>query len=81
MELVNPVSAFQNSPQYFCDVNADKTKPTSENSEPIKSEALKLSDCVSVMASWWSCRMKKASEFIKSSATFIQLDSSDFEAE
>ena len=50
-ELVNPVSAFRNSPQYFCDVNADKTKPTSENSEPIKSEALKLSDCVSVMAS------------------------------
>ena len=36
MELVNRVSAFQNY-QNFSDVIAERPKPASENSEPIKS--------------------------------------------
>ena len=46
-DSVQYVSAFQNLP----DVIAERPKPVSENSEPIRSEKPKLGDSVSVMAS------------------------------
>ena len=72
MELVNRVSASGNY-QIFSGVIAEAMKQASENSEPMKSAYRKPGDSFSVMASWWSCRIKKASEFIKSSATFTLL--------
>ena len=49
MEVVNRVSASQNY-QNISNVIAERPKPASENSEPMKSEYKKLSDSVSAMA-------------------------------
>ena len=43
MEIVNRLSTFQTY-QNFSDVMAETTKRASENSEPIKSEKMKLCD-------------------------------------
>ena len=68
MELLNRVAVFQ-SCQNLSDVIAEGTKQGSDNREPIKAET-KHSDCVSVMASVLSSRLKKIKECTKSSHTF-----------
>ena len=57
MVIVNRALTFQNY-QNISEVIAERTKPVSENTEPIQSEEINLSD-FALMAPWWSSRMKK----------------------